>query len=65
MFVKINKTSIERGDVRCPGIIMLLQVKNSNVEIYDLYSWLDTKMNLKFYSLIKRRIFCLLDTKND
>ena len=46
--------SILKGEVRCPGEIMLIQDKNSNILIYGAYFWFDTKMILKIEMSIKR-----------
>ena len=46
--------SIKKGEVRCPGEIMLLQDKNSNILIYGAYFWFDTKIIIKIEIFIKR-----------
>ena len=57
VFNKIMKLSISKGEVRCPGEIMLLQDKNSNILIYGAYFWFDTKMILKIERSITRVFF--------
>ena len=49
--------SIKKGEVGCPGEIMLLQDKNSNILIYGAYFWFDTKMIIKIEISIKRGFF--------
>ena len=46
--------SIKKGEFRCPGEIMLLQDKNSNVLFYGEYFWFDTKIINKIEIPIKR-----------
>ena len=49
--------SIKKGEVGCPGEIMLLQDKNSNILIYCAYFWFDTKMIIEIEIYIKRSLF--------
>ena len=46
--------SVLKGEVRCPGGIMLIQDKNSNILIYGACFWFDTKMILIIEIFIKR-----------
>ena len=55
--------SITKGEVRCPGEIMLLQDKNSNILIYGNYLWFDTNIILKIERSIKRVCLTYLETK--
>ena len=57
VFNKIIKMSISKGEVRCPGEIMLLQDKNSNILIYGAFFEYDTNIILKIERSIKRVFF--------
>ena len=56
---------IKKGEVRCPGGIMLLQDKNINILIYDACFWFDTNMILKIERSIKRYFLLSLNPNNN